>query len=153
MWGGRVAVLMGLTATLALGVAATVHAQGLTRDAGDIAIVEHDGSNYDSHLEGGELNVDARDWVGQRFFETHGDDYDFLVVFTNFDFETKDATAFHLGARNSVSGIGKPLGAVAPVVFGSPARLQGWIDMALVDQYRAADPSPSPRGSWAFCRR
>ncbi len=141
----------GLTVAFALATAGLLPAQGVTRDAGDIAIIEHDGSNYDAHLQSGELNLEAREWVGARFYETHGDDYDFLVVFTNFDFQTSDATAFHLAARSSVSGIGKPIGAVGPAAFGSPARLQGWIDMASVAQYRAGSFSLTP-GELGFLR-
>ena len=68
----------------------------INRDAGEIAVVEHDGTNYDDRLPDGTLNVEARARVGLRFYETHPDAYDFLVVFTNFDFKTSDATAFHL---------------------------------------------------------
>ena len=108
----------------------------INRDAGEIAIVEHDGTNYDDRLPDGTLNVEARARVGLRFYETHPDAYDFLVVFTNFDFRTSDATAFHLYGRNDVEGIGKPVGSIGPVAFGSPSRLKGWIDMAAVSQYR-----------------
>ena len=118
----------------------------INRDAGDIAIVEHDGSPYDDRLPDGTLNVEARTAVGLRFFETHPDAYDFLVVFTNFTFKTSDATAFHLYGRNDVEGIGKPVGSIGPEVFGSPSRLKGWIDMGAVWQYRdppfSLEPGP-----------
>ncbi len=118
----------------------------INRDAGDIAIVEHDGTNYDDRLPDGTPNVEARARVGLRFYETHPDAYDFLVVFTNFEFKTSDATAFHMYGRNDVEGIGKPVGSIGPVVFGSPSRLKGWIDMAAVSQYRKApfalEPGP-----------
>ena len=38
-----------------------------------------------------------------RFYQTHGDFYDFIVVFTNFAFETGDAQAFHSLVRNDVA--------------------------------------------------
>jgi len=76
------------------------------------------------------LNYEARARVGLRFYETHPDAYDFLVVFTNFEFETSGSTAFHLFGRNDVEGIGKPVSSVGPSAFGSPSRLKGWIDMA-----------------------
>jgi len=85
---------------------------GITRDAGQIAIVEHDESNYNARLDDGTLNYEARTRVGLRFYETHADAYDFLVVFTNFAFQTSDATAFHLFGRNDVEGIGKPVGSL-----------------------------------------
>ena len=112
-------------------------ASALTRDLGQIAVIEHDGANYDSELPGGGLNYAARERVGRRFYESHGDDYDFLVVFTNFEFRTGDATAFHLFGRNDVEGIGKLVGSAGSEVFGSRSRLKGWIDMAAIDRYRA----------------
>lgn len=119
---------------------------GIARDVGDIAILEYDGpgSTYDARLEDGTLNVEARTRVGLRFYETHPDTYDFLVVFTNFAFETNDAGAFHLFGRNDVLGTGKPVGSIGPVVFGSPSRLKGWIDMAAVSQYRKPPYSLEP---------
>src|SRR6185503_6966952 len=68
---------------------------GITRDAGGIAVIEHDGSNYDRTLAGGTLNYAARAAVALRFYQSHPDDYDFLVVFTSFDFNTDGALAFH----------------------------------------------------------
>ena len=117
---------------------------GINRDAGEIAIVEHDGSSYDDRLPDGTLNYEARTRVGLRFYETHPDAYDFLVVFTNFEFKTSDATAFHLFGRNDVEGIGKLTGSAGPSVFGSPSRLKGWIDMAAVSRYRQRPLSLSP---------
>ena len=52
----------------------------LNRDVGQIAVIEHDGSNYDERLPDGSLNYEARTRVGRKFYETHRDDYDFLVV-------------------------------------------------------------------------
>ena len=122
----------------------------LTRDVGEIAVIAHDGSSYD-RIHEGQPNYLARERVGRRFYETHADQYDFLVVFTNFEFETGGATAFHLYGRNDVEGIGKPVGSVAPVVFGSPARLKGWIDMAALSRYRQRPLSLSP-GDPGFLR-
>ncbi len=93
---------------------------GISRDVGQVAILEHDGSNYDARLADGTLNYEARTRVGLSFYETHADAYDFIVVFTNFPFQTNDATAFHLFGRNDVEGIGKPVASAGPIVFGSP---------------------------------
>lgn len=122
----------------------------LNHDVGDLAVIAHDGSAYDRLLEG-EPNYLARERVGRRFFETHADEYDFLVVFTNFEFDSGGATAFHLYGRNDVEGIGKPIGSVAPVVFGSPARLKGWIDMGAVSRYRQRPLALAP-GDPGFLR-
>src|SRR3990172_278360 len=98
------------------------------KDEGHIAVFEHDGSNYDAHRPSGELNLAPREALLRRFLETHGDFYDFVVVFTNFDFDRGDADAFYVGLRNDVSGIGTPLFDEGGR-FGSDKRLQGIIDM------------------------
>jgi subtilase family serine protease len=116
---------------------------GLTRDVGAIAIVEHDGTDYSKLEPDGTPNYAARATVARRFFETHGDRYDFLLVFTNFAFDTDGAVAFHGLVRNDVTGIGMPVVNNGPL-FGSPGRLKGYIDMALVDQFRHAPFSDQP---------
>ncbi|MGH9388653.1 MAG: hypothetical protein ACRD1Z_03495, partial [Vicinamibacteria bacterium] len=73
--------------------------------------------------------------LARELIATHGDFYDFIVVFTNFEFDRGGALAVYTGVRNDVAGIG------LPVVdngdgFGSPKRLQGFIDMGPVSQYQ-----------------
>ena len=119
-------------------------ASGITRDVGQVAVVEHDGSNYDAtEPDGLTPNYAARAAVARRFYETHGDFYDFLVVFTNFEFQTKEAFAFHSLVRNDVRGIGVPLVDNGPA-FGSPGRLKGYIDMGAVSRYAQAPLSLDP---------
>ena len=65
-------------------------------------------------------------------------------MFTNFEFKTGDAQAFHLNARNDVDGIGLPLGNVDAAPFGSSSRLKSWIDMAAVSRYRQGPYSLEP---------
>jgi subtilase family serine protease/flagellar hook assembly protein FlgD len=107
----------------------------ITRDVGSIAVIEHDGSNYDMRTSDGLPNYTARAPVARRFYQSHGDYYDFLVVFTNFPFQTGDAQAFHNLIRNDVRGIGRPIGDNG-ALFGSPGRLKGYIDMADLDRWR-----------------
>lgn len=121
-----------------------VGSSGITRDVGQLAVIEHDGSSYDRD------NVAARAAVAQRFYERHGDNYDFVVVFTNFEFDTGDAVAFHNVVRNSVRGIGLPQVDNGPY-FGAPGRLQGFVDMAAVARYRQEPQSLVP-GSPGFVR-
>src|SRR2546422_7037131 len=124
---------------------------GITRDVGSIAIIEHDGSNYDAtEADGITPNYAARVAVARRFYEAHGDLYDFLVVFTNFEFKTSEALAFHNLIRNDVRGIGLPIVDNGPA-FGSPGRLKGYIDTAARSRYSqsplglgAADPAVPP---------
>src|SRR5262245_53471583 len=139
MRGGHATNRVGLTenpslrflmsACLAFAATAVSHAasaQGpsnLTKDVGHIAVIEHDGTPFDKD------NALARPALARRFFETHGGSYDFLVVFTNFEFDTGDALAFHASARNFVTGIGKPIGVVTGYET-TPSRLQGIVTMA-----------------------
>ena len=108
---------------------------GITRDIGSIAVIEHDGSNYDMEEPGGVPNYAARVPIAQRFYETHGDNYDFLVVFTNFTYAMPAAEAVYFLVRNDVRGIGRFV-ADNGVLFGSPGRLKGYIDMSWVDRWR-----------------
>src|SRR5262249_47589215 len=114
---------------------------GITRDVGSIAIIEHDGSNYDLTEPDGSSNIVPRTAVAQRFYQTHGDLYDFLVVFTNFAFDTRlnghGAIAVHHGVRASDRGNGHAIYDNG-VFYGSPNRLLGFIDMADVARYTTA---------------
>jgi hypothetical protein len=66
--------------------------------------------------------------VGQRFYQTHADDYDFLVMFTNFSSDLGGAFAFELNLRNSIQGIGLgPINFGAD--FGSPGKLSSFVHM------------------------
>ena len=80
-----------------------------------------------------------------------GDSYDFLIVFTNFDFATGEALAFHSAVRSQVEGIGKTVLDNGDL-FGSPGRLHGYVDMAALSRYRLprracprAIPASAPR--------
>src|SRR5262249_8927655 len=101
---------------------------------GSIVVMEHDGSNYNKADPDGIANYAPRAALAKRFYETHGDNYDFLVVFTNFEFETGPAVAFYNLVRNDAQGTGRPP-ADNGLLFGSPGRLKGYIDMAALDRY------------------
>lgn len=74
------------------------------------------------------------------FYETHGDDFDFLYIWSDFDFVDPDvpgAFAFYLGLRNDAQGIGRGIFDNAGSV-GSAGRLQGYLVMYdIVGQYPA----------------
>ncbi|WP_257387641.1 CARDB domain-containing protein, partial [Tahibacter caeni] len=112
-------------------------AAGSAVDIGNVTVIELDG-DY------GKGNDAPRMAVARRFFETHPDRYDFLVVFTTFEFETGNALAFHNLLRNDTQGIGRPpldLGQQ----FGSAARLQGYVDMAAMSRYSFVAGEPHNR--------
>ncbi|MEO8659190.1 MAG: hypothetical protein ABI693_12015, partial [Bryobacteraceae bacterium] len=75
--------------------------------------------------------------VAQRFYETHEDAYDYLVVYNALGVAAAPgAVAFESTVRNERTGYGD-----VPVdigtLYGSPRRLQSVINMGNVDQYSA----------------
>ncbi len=120
---------------------ASAASSSITRDVGSIAVIEHDGTAYDATANG-VPNYAPRASVAKTFYETHGDFYDFLVVFTSFEFDTTkpsggSAIAFHNSVRSDVQGINVPIGDNG-VLFGSPNRLLGYVDMAAISRYTSA---------------
>ncbi|MDX2000453.1 MAG: CARDB domain-containing protein, partial [Thermoanaerobaculia bacterium] len=107
-------------------------------DRDHVSILELTGGSYDRDLPGGGVNSEPRTVVAREFFATHPDEYDFLVVFTTFEFDTGSAVAFHLGVQNQVQGIGLPIFDNSSS-FGSDGKLQGYIDMAALSRY-GTDP-------------
>jgi len=110
-----------------------------------IAVVEFSG-NYDALVDG-VPNHAARQAISREFYRSHGDDYDFLVIFTNFDFlpPAPNAAAFFTPVQNQVQGIGLESfdRSAEYSASGNPlARLQGTIDMASFNNYtlEPADP-------------
>ncbi len=70
------------------------------QDMGNVAVLEDDGTL----LPGGNIDTAA---VAQKFYQSHGDDFDFLIVWT--DFDTSEDGFFLQGVQNQVQGIGNPL--------------------------------------------
>ena len=111
-------------------------------DRDHISIISFAG-NYDKLVTtGGPSNVEPRAVIAREFLRTHPDEYDFIVAFSTFEFDTGGARAFHWSVQNKVQGIGLPQFSNADL-FGSPSgKLQGFIDMAALSRYKldAADP-------------
>jgi flagellar hook assembly protein FlgD/fibronectin type 3 domain-containing protein/subtilase family serine protease len=95
----------------------------------DIAVYEVTG-DYDAEMYDGSNNVISRQKIAREFYKTHPDDYDFLIVFSNFDFQMPEgeAVAFYQGVKNDVEGIGIEL-VDNTYLYGSNGVLQGTIDM------------------------
>ncbi len=101
-------------------------------DYGNVTVMEASG-NYDAELPDGTSNVEPRQLIAREFLKTHKDEYDFLVIFTNFSFRMpKDAVAFYQGVRNDVRGIGQQIFDNSSL-YGSNGKLQGTIDMGSMD--------------------
>ncbi len=110
-----------------------VYQASFLEEVDGISVIRFSG-DYSKSLSNGEVNGAARAVVAREFYQTHSDDYDFLVIFTDFEFDTGEARAFHLGVSNDVEGIGKPLFSNS-ALFGSESRLKGYIDMANIDRH------------------
>lgn len=114
------------------------------RDEKGVSIIEFTGE-YGIDL------VAPRKTVAQEFFRTHADVYDFLVVFSSFEFPTiaaggghdkEDVLAFHRGVRNDVKGIGLELFDHSQL-YGSRGVLQSYIDMAAVTRWSNSTSDPN----------
>ncbi|TLM68955.1 MAG: hypothetical protein FDZ69_01785 [Deltaproteobacteria bacterium] len=102
-------------------------------DFDDIAVIEVSG-NFDAVDAYGRPNLEPRRVLAREFYRSHGDDYDFLVIFTNFDVRmpSPQALAFFAPAKNDVQGIGLSLYDLTQTYSpdGAPlTRLEGTIDM------------------------
>lgn len=129
------------------GIAAKVEApfEAVFRgDFGGVPVLDVTG-NYDKTVDG-TLNAEARFAVAQELYRHHADDYDFLVFFTTFEFDTGGAAGFYLRARNEVDGIGSALFDQSQL-FGSAGRLLGTIDMAALGGWGAQPLDPGFEGA------
>ena len=101
-------------------------------DRRNVTVIEYDG-NYDRD------NFEARTVVAKEFYKEHPDTYDFLMVFTSFEFESGDAIAFHNTIQNDVQGLGKRI-YDSSSFYGSNGKLKGLTDMAALSRYSSLDP-------------
>lgn len=108
-------------------------------DFGNVTAMEVTG-NYDANNADGTTNSAARALIAQEFYKTHKDEYDFLMIVSNFDFKMPEAEtrAFYMGVKNDTRGIGSELFDNTSF-FGSGGRLQGTIDMGNLASI-ASDP-------------
>ncbi len=112
-------------------------------DFDGVAVMEFSG-DYNALIDG-VWNHEARKVLAREFYRTHGDDYDFLVIFTNFDFDLPEAgaAAYFTPVQNQVQGIGLNMfddSAGYSADGLSLDRLQGTIDMANLSGY-VTDPT------------
>jgi hypothetical protein len=108
-------------------------------DYGNVTVMEVKG-NYDSNNPDGTVNYLPRQEIAREFIKNHADDYDFMIVFSNFDFAMPEAEAkaFYLGVKNDVQGIGKAIFDDS-ASYGSN-KLQGIIDMGNISN-KVSGPS------------
>ena len=78
-----------------------------------------------AQLNQSEVDITA---LTRKFYETHGDDYQQLVVFTNFAYNMEDAFAYELNIKNDVQGINLDLFNDS-AEFGSQGTLESYLAM------------------------
>ena len=81
--------------------------------------------------------------VTRRFYQTHDDAYENIVIFSNFNFNLNGAFAFEVNISNQVTGIGR-IGNTTTFdfsgQFGSAGRLESLLNMGSLSRY-PSDPS------------
>ena len=119
--------------------------QAQTSDNGfleDIFILNHDGSDYNISLPIENNQLEARYNIAKNFYEINDDVYDFLVIFTNFQFDLGEtelygkniyAKARHYSVKNTVKGIGREIFDDS-ILTGSQGKLLAIIDMGPVSR-------------------
>jgi hypothetical protein len=78
-----------------------------------------------------EIDLEA---LSNRFYQTHSDDFDQLVMFTNFAFDLDGAFAFELLLKNEIRGIGQPQVDFSSR-YGSKGQLQSFLAMNQLSQF------------------
>jgi PKD repeat protein len=123
------------------------------RDVHGIALIEDDGTLL--RVLTPQLLVTSTLPIVQRFYASHGDDYDYVCVFVSTAFEgdpTPEAGfAFESNVMNNVSGIGLPPFDLGLRVAPHVSRLRSIINMNDLGEY-CHDPSesiPAFLGSWS----
>ncbi len=111
-------------------------------DYGNVTVMEVTG-NFDTNNPDGAVNAIPRQTLAREFYKTHKDEYDFLVIFTNFDFQMpveKEGAArgFYSGVRNDTLGLGTRIFDNSSI-YGSDGRLRGTIDMGNLSS-KVSDP-------------
>lgn len=113
-------------------------------DVGDIAVMEADGNilvfAQDDMMNNCPLPSVSMTAMAQKFYVTHNDDYQFLVMFTNFGILlnpdencNEQFKAFHRGVSNAVSGIGRNDNLDNTASYGSSGALESVLNMNTLD--------------------
>ena len=120
--------MKGFMLSVALFAALTLHAQNY--DVGNIAVVHGDAS-----IAGGLIGV-LEQAAGQQFYMTHGDLFDFLIIYTTFNPQINMQQGVPI--VDAAQGIGREnvgflYGPASK--WGSAGRLKGGVRMIHVDKY------------------
>jgi len=136
---GSVNVSSGIVGWSGGGTASAISIVDLSAASGTLA-----GTQVErfSRLNQNEVDVTA---VARKFYETHGDEYQQLVVFTNFPYNLDGAFAYELNVKNSVQGIN--LDAFDDSAeFGSQGALESFLAMNELAEFPDDLDAPAVRG-------
>ena len=95
-----------------------------------------------ARLNQNEVDVTA---LARKFYETHGDEYQQLVVFTNFPYNLDDAFAYELNVKNSIQGINLDIFDHS-AEFGSQGALESFLAMNELAEFPDDLDAPAVRG-------
>jgi hypothetical protein len=73
--------------------------------------------------------------LARQFYQTHGDDYDFMTVMTNFYFDMGFAFAFEENIKNEITGLGLGFFDNTPLWGSQTGRLRSFLNLGPVFQY------------------
>lgn len=107
-------------------------------DTGNVTVMEVTG-DYNADMADCLVYTPPRQEIAKDFIRTHGDDYDFLVFLSTFDYAMREPAVkgFYIEAKNDTIGTGKVL-MDNSAQFGS-SKLQGTIDLGNISVL-AANP-------------
>jgi Tol biopolymer transport system component/subtilase family serine protease/fibronectin type 3 domain-containing protein len=125
-------------------------------DFDDVSVLETEGE-YGVYKSDGSLNISAtRREVTKEFYATHSDTYDFIIIFTNFEFQMINyqiagedvvSKGFYHPIRNDIQGIGYNI-VDHTTLYGSDGKLLGTIDAGPLSNL---DTNPyDPMFSWTM---
>jgi len=111
-------------------------------DTGNVAVMEASGV-FDARNPDGTTNDTPRQEIAKEYIRTHGDNFDFLVFVSTFDYALPESGAegFYLPVRNDVQGINQQI-FDSSAQFGSNSKLQGTIDLGNITQLATAPYGP-----------
>jgi hypothetical protein len=136
---GSVNISSGIVGWSAGGAASAVSVVDLSAASGTLS-----GTQVErfSRLNQNEVDVTA---VARKFYETHGDEYQQLVVFTNFPYNLDGAFAYELNVKNSIQGINLD-DFDDSTEFGSQGALESLLAMNELAEFPDDLDAPAVRG-------
>ena len=136
---GSVNVSSGIVGWAAGGAASAINVVDLISASGALSGTQMERF---TRLNQNEVDVTA---LARKFYETHGDEYQQLVVFTNFPYNLDDAFAYELNVKNSIQGINLNIFDDS-AEFGSQGALESFLAMNELAEFPDDLDAPAVRG-------